>query len=68
LTVELEGAIDSGEWIARFPGRKLLKRFVNRHLVEVGYDPFRNVILDQLAMAEHRPHGMQIVLDQILEA
>lgn len=63
--VELESALDAEEWLAVFPGRRILKRFVNTHL-DVAYEPFRNVILDKIAMSDDRPESMKQILDGIL--
>jgi hypothetical protein len=65
---ELEKALDGEEWLKTFPGRRILRRFVNTHLDGVAYEPFRNVILDKLAMSNVRPESMKRVLDQILAA
>jgi hypothetical protein len=65
---DLLAALDDGEWVAAFPGRRILRLFVNTHLKGVAYEPFRNIVLDKLALAEHRPESMKRVLDQILAA
>jgi hypothetical protein len=65
---ELENALESHEWLATFPGRRILKLFVNAHLNGVAYEPFRNVVLDKIAMSDHRPESMKAVLDKILAA
>ncbi|MCW2963252.1 MAG: hypothetical protein JWO17_504 [Actinomycetia bacterium] len=65
---ELATALDTDEWTRAFPGRLILKRFVGAHLGGVAYEPFRNVVLDKLAMSEHRPESMKSILDQILAA
>lgn len=59
--------IESGDWVRQFPGRKILRRFVDKHL-NVGYEPFRNVVLDQLALEGHAPEGMNTVITEILGA
>jgi predicted ATPase len=64
----LTAALESGQWIQQFPGRSILKRFVARHLSAVGYEPFRNVVLDKLALSERRPSSVSDVLQQILDA
>jgi AAA domain, putative AbiEii toxin, Type IV TA system len=65
---ELVKALEGQEWLAAFPGRRILRLFVNTHLDGVAYEPFRNVVLDKLAMAEYRPDSMKRVLDTILAA
>lgn len=61
-----ESALSSGEWVSVYPGRSILRRFVQNHLSGVGYEPFRNLLLEKLALSESRPEGMRRVLDEIL--
>ncbi|MBJ7331476.1 MAG: AAA family ATPase [Solirubrobacteraceae bacterium] len=63
---DLEAALDSGAWITTFPGRRILKRFVKNELKSIGYEPFRNVVLDKIALSPERAAGMQQVLETIL--
>src|SRR5262249_37935714 len=65
---ELEKALEGDDWLAVFPGRRILRLFVNTHLNGVAYEPFRNVVLDKIAMSDQRPASMQQILDRILEA
>lgn len=58
---------ETEKWLAVFPGRRILKRFVNTHL-NVAYEPFRNIILDKIAMSDDRPESMKQILDGILAA
>jgi predicted ATPase len=64
----IESALDTDRWLAEFPGRRILSRFADRHAGGVGYEPFRNVVLDKLAGSDDRPEGMKNVLDAILAA
>ncbi len=68
IQAEMEAVLESGEWTKRFPGRNVLKRFVSEHLPGIGYEPFRNLILDTMAHSERRPANMREVLDEILNA
>jgi hypothetical protein len=68
VRAELGASLDSEEWASAFPGRLILKRFVNTHLNGVAYEPFRNVVLDKIAMSEHRPESMKAIFDQIVAA
>jgi hypothetical protein len=63
-----EAAMQSGEWIRDFPGRRVLARFADQYAPGVGYEPFRNIVLDKLASVEYQPDGMAEVLDAILAA
>lgn len=65
---EMEAFLETEEWIKRFPGRRILRRFVSEHLPKVGYEPFRNLLLDMMALSEHRPENMRDVLGEILDA
>ena len=68
ITGRIGGWLDTQEWKARMPGRKILKRFVDLHLTEfkVDYLTFRNVILDKLVDAHEQPAGMKSVIDAIM--
>jgi hypothetical protein len=68
IRADLETALHDDEWLASFPGRRILRIFVSTHLNGVAYEPFRNVVLDKLALANYRPESMQQVLDRILAA
>jgi hypothetical protein len=65
---EMQEILDSGEWIKRYPGREILKRFAGRHLEKVGYEIFRNVVMEQMAQSDYRPENMQTVLEDILSS
>lgn len=67
-TEEMQTFLDDGEWIKRFPGRDVLKRFITEHLPSVSYEPFRNLVMDNMALAEQRPENMRQVLNDILAA
>lgn len=68
VRAELEEALEGEEWLAVFPGRRILRLFVNTHLKGVSYEPFRNIVLDKIAMSDHRPSSMKQILDEITEA
>ncbi len=68
VQADLHAALEGDGWLKRFPGRSILKRFVDEHLEKVGYEPFRNLILEKLALSEARPAGIAEVLDKILVA
>jgi hypothetical protein len=66
---EMEAYLESGEWAKRYPGRRILRRFVGEHLpTGVGYEPFRNVVMEKMALSERRPENMEEVLNEILAA
>jgi len=63
----LTEACSTDAWIADFPGRNVLKRYVRDH-VKVKYEAFVNIVLDRMAEANFQPPGMKRVLDEILDA
>lgn len=65
---ELDSVFGAGEWSKRFPGRLILRLFVDKYLAGVGYEPFRNVVIDKMVQAEYRPESVRTVLQAILEA
>jgi hypothetical protein len=65
---ELDNSLDSDDWMREFPGRDVLKAFVNRHIPGVAYEPFRNLILDKMAQSEYKPDNITQVLQQVLNA
>jgi hypothetical protein len=64
---EMEDYLDKGEWVKRFPGRRVLARFAEQEL-RIAYEPLRNLVLDNMAADELRPESAQQVLDTILAA
>lgn len=65
---ELSKALAGNKWAIEFPGRLILKRYVDRYLNGVAYEPFRNIILDKAAEVGLRPDGMAAVLNKIQAA
>lgn len=63
---QLREAFDTDEWLKKFPGRSILKRFASNNL-PLGYEPFVNLILDEMSRARVEPQGMRTVLQQILD-
>lgn len=64
---EFQAALDGDEWLKIVPGRLILKAFVRSHLGGVAYEPFRNLVVDNIAMHEKRPPGMADVLHAIAD-
>lgn len=64
---DLRSWLTDGSWIREYPGRLLLKRFVDSTLRgAASYEAFRNVILDQMVDDGHAPAGMARVFDIVL--
>lgn len=66
LQEKYEAALANESWAAVFPGRNILKRFVNREAPHVSYEIFRNLIVSRMADTGHQPQGMKNVIDVIL--
>jgi hypothetical protein len=64
---EMEAFLSDGEWVKRFPGRLIPKRFEGEHL-SVGYEPFRNLVLETMVTEERKPENVRKVLGAILES
>lgn len=58
--------LQSGDWIRKFRGRDVLKRFVGRHGKGQRYDAFCNLIIARMRDKEYQPKGMRLVVEQIL--
>jgi AAA domain, putative AbiEii toxin, Type IV TA system len=63
---ELLGHLESDEWRRTFRGREVLARFAGLYVRGVGYEGFRDLVLARMREAQHRPVGMERVLDEIL--
>ena len=64
----LQAQLLAGEWIAKFPGRKILKRFVDEAAVPMRYEPFRDLILNEMVAQNIRPDGMEMIVGKIISA
>jgi predicted ATPase len=62
----LNDALASDEWKREIPGRSILKRFVGAHVPGVGYEAFRNLTVELMNRADHRPEGMAELLREML--
>jgi hypothetical protein len=62
----LQLALASDEWRREFPGRPILKRFVERFVTGVSYDAFRYLIIEKMVDSKHEPTGMQTVISEII--
>jgi hypothetical protein len=68
LTAEYEAALTDGNWMKRFRGRDILKRFVGRFGNGLSYEHFRELILSKMRDERYQPAGMKEVIDKILTA
>jgi hypothetical protein len=62
----LEQALSDNSWIAKFPGRPILRHFTDKRLggrIQAGL--FMMAILDKMAESSTAPAGMKTILDQI---
>jgi energy-coupling factor transporter ATP-binding protein EcfA2 len=63
----LRCSLADNTWLREFPGRLILKRFVDDRLAgKANYEAFRNIILDQMVDGNYEPPGMRSVVDTIL--
>lgn len=59
--------LEDGSWIREFPGRLILKRFLDHNLgTAASYEAFRNVILDKMVDDRYQPQGMRSVISAVL--
>lgn len=64
--VVLQDALQSAEWLKEFPGRLVLKRFVNNHLSgKIDSSGFSNLVLDKMVELAIKPEPMKVILDEI---
>lgn len=66
---EYEADLQSDRWMSNFPGREILKQMVASESLPngVGYELFRNLVLDKMASANAQPVGMKSVLQRIVD-
>nr|WP_244994262.1 AAA family ATPase [Actinomadura coerulea] len=58
-------ALKTDAWIREFPGRDVLKRFVDLHVTGANYPVFRNLIIEKMVLDKHEPEGMRSALSQV---
>jgi hypothetical protein len=68
IEAEFNSNFGDGSWLRTLPGREILKRYVERERLPVGYDPFRNLVLGRMTDDNYQPAGMKAVVDQVLAA
>lgn len=62
---EIEQSFSDGSWMAKLPGREILRQFVAVEKVPVAYEVFRNLIVSRMAEKGHKPEGMKSIIDKI---
>jgi len=66
---ELTRALETDEWARDFPGRPILRQFVDAIFNgKIAYSLFVNAVLDKMAEASVQPEGMRTVLRRIVDA
>jgi hypothetical protein len=64
---ELRRTLDDGTWLEQFPGRPIIRGFVQQHLVgKLSYEGFVNLVIDAMVEATFKPEGMVDVLSSIV--
>jgi predicted ATPase len=61
----LEVALTSDEWKCEFPGRSVLKRYVERFVHGISYDAFRYLIIEKMVDGKYEPPGMAAIIKEI---
>lgn len=62
----IEQSFTDGSWITKVPGREILRRFVDRQRISVGYEIFRNLIVSRMSETGYKPTGMKAVIERIV--
>jgi hypothetical protein len=65
IEADLQNSLTDGTWIKKFPGRTVLKNFVESH-VDTSYDAFKMLVISQMRRSSYTPEGMRSVVDLIL--
>lgn len=65
LEQSLSASLNDGSWRKRFRGRDILKCFCHKYCDGMEYTDFRDAIINQMKVSNHKPEGMQAVLDRI---
>jgi hypothetical protein len=70
LEAELRAWLLGDEWLAEFPGRRILQRYIEKQVPSgaANYEGFRNLIVQQMIDDGYEPPGMKAVLDVIAAA
>jgi len=65
---EFDTCFADGTWRSNLPGRDILKRFVEliQLPVGVGYEAFRNLIINRMVEKSYKPYGMKIIIEKII--
>lgn len=64
---ELLAALQNDEWKTVFRGRDILKRYTSQYVDGIGYERFRNLIINRMSEAAYEPPGMKKVIQSIIE-
>lgn len=62
---EIEVSFADGSWLTSLPGREILKIYSTRLPISLGYEPFRNLIVNRMAASGIRPEGMREIMAAI---
>jgi hypothetical protein len=63
---EIEQSFADGTWLAKLPGRDILRRFVSNEKIPVGYEVFRNLVMSKMTERGHKPEGMKKIIMAIV--
>lgn len=65
LRTEYEKCFGDGTWRSKIPGREILKRFVDLAKIPVGYEVFRNLLVQRMVELSYKPEGMRDIIMKI---
>jgi hypothetical protein len=68
LRAEYATDLAGDQWMSRFRGREILRRFVGKFATGIPYEMFREVIISRMRDEVFQPPGMKKIVDTILEA
>lgn len=66
MRADFEKSFADGTWRVNLPGREILKRFVEAASLPVGYEVFRNLLVNRMTEASYQPAGMKEILLKIV--
>jgi predicted ATPase len=59
--------LETGQWVANFRGRDILRHFAGQHAGGIGYETLRNLIIARMRDAGYEPPGMKAIIQRILD-
>ena len=63
---KLEESLTNGNWKQHFMGREILRLFVGKYVMGMGYEYFRDLIIGLMVKSNYQPNGMKKILNRII--